>query len=164
MKKILFLSFILFALISCKKEEPEVAPATFADIQLKHIQAVESTMSPDNISISDAKGVIWKTGDVFLYKTNEGRYGKFEVVAVAPTNNYQLTLKAVTFGADGKVYNQSDALIVKGTWSGDLDLVKELGSADSPTIADFKNDRITLTSTIFKPENNAKFIKYNFLK
>lgn len=161
MKKTLFLAVVFLALLSCKKEEPEVAPANFAEIQLKHIQALEAKMSIDRIVISDATGVVWKAGNVYVYKTNDGRFGKFEVVSIDPTQNYQLTIKAVNYAPDGTIYNQSDALSIKGTWHCDLDLVKE--TIGNNTV-DFQNERDTKTNTFFRPENKAKFVKYTFSK
>lgn len=71
-------------LISCDKNEDnepetEKTPTNFAEISLTHIKAVETAMSSNPITVSDGNNIYWETGDVFVYKTGEGRYGKFEV-------------------------------------------------------------------------------------
>lgn len=162
MKKFLFLSVILFALLSCNKEEPVAVapPATFADIQLKHIQEMESAMSATNrIPILSNGKIIWKPGDVFVYKTKEGRFGKFEVMQINVTDRY-VTIEAVTFASDGKVFNQANALNIRDTYHCDLDLVAEATSATG----DFQSDRQIDGFLDLEPEHNAKFASYNFVK
>ncbi len=165
MKKILFLTVVLLALLSCKKEEPAApvitTPATFADIQLKHIQEMESAMSATNrITILSNGKIIWKPGDVFIYKTKEGRFGKFEVMQIDATKDYVLTIKAVTFASDGKVFNQANTLNIRATYHCDLDLVAEATSATG----DFQSDRPEYGFIDLEPEHNAKFASYNFVK
>ena len=154
-------SSMIFAVImlltvasSCEKEEDE---KTFSDFTLNDIKALESEMVTSNLVISDAGGVKWNAGDIIFYITSEGRYGKFEVVSVSLADNYKLTINAVTFDADGAVYNEADAFVVRGTWLCDLD---EMVEGNQEGIDDFKNNRATETDTYLSPYNSAAFVRF----
>ena len=151
-------------LISCDKNEnnepeEEKTPTNFAEISLNHIKAEEKAMSSDKITVSDATGVIWKPGDIFLYKTGEGRYGKFEVVKIDQAANYKLTIKITNYADDGSVFLETNSLEIRGTYPCDLDIVAETGETSTD---DFQWNRLTSTNTSFDPKNGAKFVKYVF--
>ncbi|MBP1637396.1 MAG: hypothetical protein H6Q18_185 [Bacteroidetes bacterium] len=165
----LFLLLLTIAAIltcnSCKKEmaEPiieEKVPTNFAEIQLGHIMALEPQMSNIKITVSDANNLNWKTGDVFVYKTSEGRYGKFEVVKIDPADNFKLTLKITNYANDGSVFLGTSSLDIRGTYLCDLDIVAE--TSNLTLIDDFHWNRLTSTNTSFEPKNGAKFVKYVF--
>lgn len=103
--------------------------------------------------------MIWKAGDVFIYKTALGNYGKFEVVSVTVTENYKLTIHATTYKSDGTVLSSASDLSIRGTWLCDLDATKEVSDDGSE---DFKNNRLTNTDTELEPCNGALFSKYSF--
>lgn len=65
-----------FLFYSCKKEKDTVLPATnFLEIKLSHIQAKEFEMTSNKIVASDKNGVLWQVNDVYIFSTNENRYG-----------------------------------------------------------------------------------------
>lgn len=121
---------------------------------------MESAMSATNLIPIIYNGkIFWKLGDVFVYKTKEVRFGKFEVMQINVTDGY-VTIKAVTFASDGKVFNQANALNIRDTYHCDLDLVAESTSATG----DFQSDRQMDGFLDLEPEHNAKFASYNFVK
>lgn len=162
----LFFVIILAAFISssCKKEDEPVvekSPATYAEIQLKHIKALDAKMSTDKMVASDANGLVFKKGDVFVYKTGEGHYGKFEILNIDQNASYKLTIKITNYADDGSILLSTNSLDIRGTYLCDLDIVIETGGTSTD---DFHWNRLTLTNTSFDPKNGAKFAKYTFSK
>jgi hypothetical protein len=165
MKSINFLVFAtIFAIsiFSCKKNASEptpVPPKNYSEITNAHLQSKDAAMAATIIPASNGSGLIMKTGDVFVYKTSNGLYGKFEIVAIDIPTNYKLTINAVTYNADGSVKTTNNGLIINGTFLCDLDLLTE--GLDNTT-SDFKWSRVTATETNLEPKNAAKFYKYIF--
>jgi hypothetical protein len=63
-------------------------------------------------------------GQVILYKTSSGNYGKMEIVDYA----YDLRVRWVTYeGSSGNVIKSGDDLMIRGTWLCDLDAGSEVG-------------------------------------
>ena len=151
-----FTSILIF---SCSKDETkEKKSPAFADIQLNDIKQKATAMTSTSLVISNSGGVVWKAGDVFIYKTASGNYGKFQVVSVTVSENYKLTINAITFKQDGTILSINSAMPVRGTWFGDLDATKEAGDDGTE---DFKNNRLTNTDTEFAPLHGAVFVKYS---
>jgi len=136
-------------------------PENYADIALGNIQFNEDNLSGDSIEATNADGNIFKTGDVLIYKTNEGRYGKLEVLSIDDADNKKLAIKAVTYTNDGSIYKETSFLEIRGTWSADLDELIE-APAGQISIQDFWWERINTTDTDFTPENDAKYYMYSF--
>lgn len=149
----------LLVMFSCKKqvESPVKEPLTFGSIEVAHIKRHEGRMATTAIMSTNEEGIIWNTGDVFLYRTKSGAYGKFQVVEINHLQHFKLTLKAVTYAADGTVARKSDELVVKGTWSCDLDNLEEVTDDRQ---ADFFWSRHDEAVTYFEPSNNARFVKF----
>ncbi|HCN12323.1 MAG TPA: hypothetical protein DIS75_08315 [Chryseobacterium sp.] len=148
---------------SCRKdEEPEPQPVlkTFAELTMDDIKANEPKMSTTSITVSDGNGIKWNSGDIILYKTQLGKYGKMEVTSIDAASNYKMKFKAVTYLYDG--WNETivnNGLEVRGTWYCDLD-TPNLAETDNEQLADFKNERLTATDTKLVSMNGAKFYKY----
>jgi hypothetical protein len=162
MPKIIIL--ILFAGIffaSCKKDKDNqpANPANYSEIKQSHIQGSEAGMSTGTIVISDFSGLKMVAGDVYVFKTQAGLFGKLKVNSIDIAQNYQLSLTAEVYNTDGTTKAQANALIVRGTWSCDLDLLVETNTS---SVRDFKNERINTSDTDFLPANGAKFKKYVF--
>lgn len=102
-------------------------------------------------SLSDASltgEVDFTLGDVLLYKTNSGRYGKLLITANA---NAEITLDWVTYNTDGSVYTEGQLNVVQAT---DLDRGTSQGIPNGN--ADFVWSRNT-----FSPTNGALFSVYD---
>ena len=157
---ILLLAIAALTFTQCKKDDTSVAvpPKNYSEIKMSDIQGKETVMATANIAATNSTGVLWQPGDVYVFKTNENRYGKFQVVSIDGAANYKLTIKATVYNADGTEKLSNDAVAIDGTFSCDLDLLVEtLGG-----VGDFIWGRATTTDTFFEPANGAKFIQYTF--
>jgi hypothetical protein len=96
------------------------------------------------------KGNIAKPGDVILYKTSEGSFGKLELIKVDRNSNDKTTFRYVTYNDDGSIKSQSDNFSVRGTYTFDLDKGTEEGTAGEDV--DFKIQR--------EDDNNTRLIPY----
>ncbi|MBP8604738.1 MAG: right-handed parallel beta-helix repeat-containing protein [Phycisphaerae bacterium] len=114
------------------------------------VVTLESQMSTASIYGSD--GMEFNPGTYFVYKTSAGRYGKFIVEQLTPSENHKLTLGWVTYNADGTVYSSGTGLIVRGTYNCDLDVGLETSVG-----ADFQWVQATSTVRYLYPKNGAKF-------
>jgi hypothetical protein len=156
--KILYVVSTIILLYSCTQEnepQPESSPLLFDEIEYELILENESMLSSSPISATNSSGKLIDTGDIFFYVTSEGRFGKFEVLYIAPVDNYNLYIRAVTYDENGKIFIYSDELKVRGTWTADLDEMLESG-----TTYDFWWHRINDTDTELAPSENARFYQY----
>ena len=160
--KILNVLLILtLVLASCKKEKSEEeeknAPANYQEITRDDIVAKASTLSGNSIEATNSNGNVLNVGDVIIYKTNNDRYGKMEILAIDDANNKKLTIKAITYKNDGSVFYETSSLNVRGTYLCDLDAMVE-----TQTDADFQWQRVNSTDTNLKPIAPALFAVYDF--
>ncbi len=122
-------------------------PQTLFDtITLSDIK--KTVLSADRINGSDSPSNRIPAGTILLYQTSDRRYGKLEVVSYGSN----LTLKWVTYNADGTVYSNGNNLLIRATWECDLDLGIEGG-----TLADFWWEHVTSTARYVQPINGAIF-------
>lgn len=158
MKKITsVLLFAMFFIVSCSKDDNK--PASYEEINRADIKAREGQLTDDPVAVSNAGGIIWKAGDVYIFKNRVGVFGKFKVIAIDPANNYELRIAAVIYNTDGTVAEQTDGIGIRGTWGCDLAILAE---AIDFANTDFSWSRETQTNTTFNPANGAVFMKYNF--
>jgi formylglycine-generating enzyme required for sulfatase activity len=94
-----------------------------SDLRRHHIAAAEADMSTANIDASD--GNEFMPGTYFIYKTDEGRFGKFMVENYEPSENHRLTIRWVTYDTNGMPYSYGTRLVIRGTYSCDLDEGRE---------------------------------------
>ena len=163
MKKLqLIITLALVTIISsCSKNDvvPTAAPANYDQIKLTDIQNRSSLMTATDILASDFIGILWKKGSVFIFKTSDGTFGKFEVVDILKVNNYALILNVTLFYANGTTKNIINGLLIRGTWGCNLDLPEE----DTRSLqSDFFWDRSTQFGTFLIPKNGAVFLQYTF--
>lgn len=162
MKNFKFLLPFVISLIflNCSKDDSDPAPKNYDDLKRSDIVAIESDMVTGNITTTNDSGPVWQPGDVIVYKTNEGRYGKFEILDITQAENYKLTVKCTTYTDNGSVFISTNNLIIRGTYLCDLDVVTENGV--ETVLNDFHWNRQTATLTYLTPKNGAKFVKYTF--
>ena len=157
------LASILIILNACEKDEkqPEIEkqPENYNEISLANIIEKETTLSDIPIPATDINGHILDNSDVIIYKTSNNNYGKLEILSIDDANNKALTIKAVTYQANGTIYCQTSSLVIRGTWSCDLDAMEE--SITTP-FTDFKWERVNSTDTYLTIKNSALFAKYDF--
>jgi len=140
-----------FALLASQWLQEGAKP--YSDLNRADIAAMEAEMSTASIDASN--GNEFMPGTYFIYKTNEGRFGKFMVENYEPeTTNHRLTLRWVTYEGNGSVHAYGSGLAINGTYLCDLD-------AGQQTTEDAGSDWFwnMLTTTIRRLDtrNNAKF-------
>lgn len=163
MKKLqLFITLALVTIVSsCSKKDvaPTPPPTNYDQIKLTDIQNRSSLMTASNILVSDFVGIVWEKGNVFIFKTNDGTFGKFEVADILKINNYALIVNVTVFNANGTTKNIINGLLIRGTWGCNLDLPEE----DNASLqSDFLWDRPTQFGTFLVPKNGAVFLQYTF--
>lgn len=137
-----------FAVFASQWLDEGVMP--YSDLTKDHIAAMEAEMSTASIDASD--GNEFMPGTYFIYKTDEGRFGKFMVENYEPDESCRLTIKWATYNADGSVFSQGARLVIRGTWTCDLDFGLE-------TVTGKDWNWVLQTSTVRRlfPQNGAKF-------
>jgi outer membrane protein OmpA-like peptidoglycan-associated protein len=122
--------------------------SNFDELDKKTIAAKLESL-PDNfkIPISDNSGIVNGQGTVILYATTGGKFGKMEILDIDKNNNYELTLKYVTYNYDGSVYSKHNKIQVEGTYGCDLDEGYS-GDVDSSDAEFFLSRQGSATTTI----------------
>jgi OOP family OmpA-OmpF porin len=120
--------------------------SAFNQIDKNTIAAKLESLPDERIQISIPSGVLLDTGTIIFYKTSEGYLGKMEFLNIDKNDNYKLTVKYVTYNADGSIQRKSNNLEIEGTYNCDLDT----GSTDnvSSDDADFSLGRTNETNTV----------------
>ncbi len=163
--KTLLLSITLFAslfVISCKKEKNTVeSPKNFDELKMGDIQVKESQMSDKGLNGNTA---VFKTNDVYIFKTNANLFGKFKILSVGPATDYKLTISATVYNTDGTIKQLNSALVLSlaaSTTFIDLDTFNPLIYGDNRIDLWWWNisqePRLALYTT-----NGAKMLLYNF--
>ncbi len=154
--------FFVSALFSCKKESKNPvnpAPTNYTEIDIDDIKQVETSMSNESINATNAEGIEWSEGDVFVFKTNENRYGKLQVINIIEAENYKFQFRATVYNLDGSVRDSTNLLEIRGTYLCDLDTLVESGTSID---TDFHWNRTFNADTYLNPLHNAKFRGYSF--
>lgn len=121
----------------------------FEAIKLSEIKS--ASLSAEKINGSDNAQNQISAGTILLYKTDKGRYGKLLIRKYGKN----LSLKWVTYRANGNIFSKGDDLNIRGTFSCDLDLGKEI-----QTSSDFWWQQVTNIERYLIPQNGAIFSKY----
>lgn len=124
----------------------------YDDLNRAAVESMQSQLSGDNIDASD--GNEFNPGTYFVCRTSAGRYGKFIVENWEPggaTDN-RLTIGWVTYNADGTVYTSGSGLVIRGTYSCDLDL-----GLETSINSDFTWVQYSAAERWLDPRNGALF-------
>jgi hypothetical protein len=137
------------------KFDPPKPEKIFNDMTPKQIKAlVDNGKTTPKIDGSDNKNNQLPAGTILLYVTDEKRYGKLQILEYG----YDLTIRWVTYDKDGGVFAKGDRLIVKGTWTYDLDYGVEGDGGGSK--ADFWWEQVDRTNRFWVGTNGAVFLVY----
>ena len=112
------------------------------------VAQMENQMSGEAIDASD--GNAFNPGTYFVYRTSEGRLGKFIVENWEPGAENRLTLGWVTYNPNGSVYSSGTGLVIRGTYFCDLDTGLESSSG-----SDFQWHQYSATIRDILPQNGA---------
>jgi outer membrane protein OmpA-like peptidoglycan-associated protein len=133
--------------------------ATFQKLNKNALTKLDKQISDrEMVYLSNPSGIVVHKGDVFIYKTSEGNYGKLEILNVDKNNNYNTTFRYITYAKDGRILSQSDNFTVRGTYTCDLDNGTEEGTSDGNV--DFQVGRESSTNTRLDCYNGASVISY----
>ena len=124
----------------------------YAELSHDLISTMESRLSTSAIDASGDNAFI--LGTYFIYKTNEGRFGRFMVENYEPDANHRLTIQWTTYNADGSVYSEGYGLEIRGTYGCDLDEGLELATFPG---RDWYWNLQTHTSRALAPAFGARF-------
>ncbi len=139
----------------CLSPANDITPTNYAEITYCVVQNNEDLMSADTIlAIDDLGNLLLNPGDVLIYKTNAGRFGKMQITDIDAADNYALTFKATTYALNGDVYKESAAVVIPGTYDCDLD---EFIYGD-----DFWWERVDTYLTKLAPGENVAFVELEF--
>lgn len=122
----------------------------YKDLRWEDISAMEDEMSTASIDASN--GNEFMPGTYFVYKTDEGRYGKFMVENYEPAENHRLTIRWVTCTSWAYVKSHGTNLVIRGTWSCDLD-----EGLETTTGQDWNWMLVSATERRLRSYNGAKF-------
>ena len=122
----------------------------YEDLNAAAVKTFADGMSVNKIDASD--GNEFSAGTYFVYKTSAGRYGKF-IVEDFDSSNRELTIAWTTYNANGTVYTSGAGLVIRGTFSCDLDLGLETSSIKY----DFSWVQATISKRYLLPANGAVF-------
>ena len=137
-----------------------IQPTKYEEITLPYIKKLEKYMFSDRVLVSNSSGVIWQSGEVLIFKTSEGNFGKMKIISIDAADNYRLSLIATVFNNDGTVkMAATNNFTIRGTYLCDLDVMTETPETVGD---DFHWNVLTHTQTVFDPKNNAKFFCYQF--
>ena len=135
--------------------DPTKGDRPFDGITASHIKkALAGGTGKDAIDGSATPANKIPAGTVLLYVTSDGRFGKVKVVEYG----YNLTLKWVTYRPDGSVFSKGDKLVVRGTWTCDLDHGTEGRRGRSRP--DFWWEQVDRVKRRWVPQNGARFVVY----
>jgi hypothetical protein len=129
---------------------------SYNELGFADIQALESKMTTQNI-VSISPTATWDASTIIIFKTNEGRYGKFKVTNIQHGQSDQISIVATIYDANGTLKFLDQLIIVNGTYTCDLDLAT---SASTELSKDFRWGKATQTNSYIEPNNNAKFFQY----
>lgn len=115
----------------------------------EHIEASPVSASP--ISGDDTNNLL-NVGAILFCHTSEGRFSKFQVEGTG----YNLTITWKTYNPDGSTRGSGSGLLIRGTWSCDLDVGQEVGANAT---RDFQWNQLTTTERDLLPRNGALFFK-----
>lgn len=113
---------LLLLLITACKKEKNVIPENYDEIKIEHIAGLESSMSDQLIEAINATGtLLLKPSDVFVYKTNIGRFGKMKIVSINSGDEYKITINTETYKDVGSIYQGKSNVKIQGTSIAELD-------------------------------------------
>ncbi len=123
-----------------------VGAPTFDEVTLDDLRGATLSSALINASLNNANQI--PNGTIMAYQTDEGRYGVLEVVS----SSSDLTLNWRTYNATGSVCGSGYGLVVRRSYTCDLDRGME-----GATSADFQWSIVNNLERYIEPRNGAQF-------
>lgn len=129
----------------------------FDEITRETIAALDGSLSNERIDNSDGSRLA--VGQIIMYATRAGRYGKMLILENGRAHNDGLRFNFVTYGADGAVVASGADVVVPGTWDFDLDSPDAVPGQCGGVVdtCDFWLQNETATARYMVPLGSARF-------
>jgi hypothetical protein len=157
------LSFVIIA-ISCSKKDNNTPSSqkSFTTLTRSDIQTYYSSLSSDPIPAEIKDSVYFKKGDVYVYQTKSGKFGKLKIDTVDIGQGYAVTIDATTYALDGSVLKQTSNLTIYDNLACNLDSMTQ--TSELNTEADFLWDQSISPDIYLTPYNGASSVNTNSKK
>ncbi len=140
---------------NCDGEVDEVIVCT--EIEGYNAVSLEDIINTDKLELAlDGSDNVYNeipAGTVVVYKTNEGRFGKFLVQSI----DASLLISWTTYNDDGTIFSEGADFFIPGTWNVDLDT----GVLASDGANDFWWEAVDGIERYVVPLNGASFAIYS---
>ena len=107
-------------------------------------------------TVNNSNGSQIPVGQIFLYITSSGNYGKLVVTNNNIDGNNGMGFRFTTYNPGGSILATNTAATCRGTYLYDLDAAPS--GAETSTGADLWMDNATPTVRSFDPQNGARFL------
>jgi hypothetical protein len=152
---VILLALIASACAAGGDRDPDPEPPKkdpFDRLTLDQVKRLVAGKAAAKIDGSDGRTNQVPAGTVLVYRTKMGRYGKCKVVKYG----YNLELKWLTYDGNGKVFSKGNKLVVRGTFSCDLDGGKEARGGGG----DFWWEQVSRQKRFLVPRGRAVVVVY----
>ena len=146
--KLIFLLMIVLGMYSSKAQACNELNTTYNAVTKSVIQSSDACLTTTAIDGSNSSANRIPTGTLVFYRTNQGRYGKMEILEYG----HSLRVRCTTYNDNGSIFRANENLTVRGTWSCDLDNVSEAQAG-----ADFFWNQRTSVLRSLDPLGGARF-------
>ncbi len=146
----------MFALSSCKRDDPQPQTSAFEKLTYAAIEAQKGEMTATQIVVMNANSqYLLKNGAIISYKTKAGTFGKLLIVDNGSVNQAdKLVIDMVNYNPDGSELLSKKAVQVDVNYNFDLDAgMQTLADADQS----FAYMKIGDGSKLISPELGAVF-------
>lgn len=138
-----------------------VGPAgrvSYTELGLTDIASLESKMGTSPINGTNASGAIFTPENIFIFKTNENRYGKFRITQI-DLITHKLSIVFTVYNSNGTAKIAEKALDVNSLQYMDFDAGLANGDANAQS-ADLRWARATTVQSYFEINNSTKLLQY----
>lgn len=131
---------------------------SYAELGFADITLLESKMGTTQINATNASGSIFTPENIFIFKTNENRYGKFRITQIDLVT-HKLSIVFTVYNLNGSVKIAEKALDINSLQYFDFDAGLANGDANAQN-ADLRWARATTVQSYFEINNNTKLLQY----
>jgi hypothetical protein len=142
-------------MFACKKDS--VSLLSFDQIKLDQIIELENKLTEGNISAIGGQNPL-KTGDIILFKTELGNYGKMQILSIADASSTNsLTFNLLVYLQDGTEKFPLTKYVLQASHGVNLDTASDILASTT----DFELASPDDVFYTIQPKNGAKFFLYS---
>ncbi|WP_373548111.1 hypothetical protein [Haliscomenobacter sp.] len=146
--KLIFILMMVTGMYTIKVQACNELNTTYNAVTRTVIQSSDACLTTTAIDGSNSSANRIPTGTLVFYRTNQGRYGKMEILEYG----HSLRVRCTTYNDNGTIFRANENLTVRGTWSCDLDIASEAQAG-----ADFFWNQRTSVLRSLDPIGGARF-------